>query len=130
MTPRTVRADATAKVGRMRVALQFYEAAEMVRELADNAEDVTNAYVTLCVHAGIAAADVRCAAALGEYARGESHIEAIGLLSAVDKAAAKHLDALLKLKTVAGYGTTTISADRVRRATRAMEFLVESARGV
>lgn len=130
MTPRTVRADATAKVGRMRVALQFYEAAEMVRELADNAEDVTNAYVTLCVHAGIAAADVRCAAALGEYARGESHIEAIGLLAAVDKAAAKHLDALLKLKTVAGYGTTTISADRVRRATRAMEFLVESARGV
>lgn len=48
----------------MAVALQFYEAAEMVRELADDAEDVTNAYVTLCVHAGIAAADVRCAAAL------------------------------------------------------------------
>jgi hypothetical protein len=130
MTPRTVRADAAARAGRMAVALQFYEAAEMVRELADDAEDVTNAYVTLCVHAGIAAADVRCAAALGEYARGESHVEAVALLARVDKAAAKQLDALLKLKTVAGYGTTTISTDRVRRATRAMEFLVESARAV
>ena len=66
MTPRTVRADAAAKAGRMAVALQFYEAAEVVRELADENEDVTNAYVPLCVHAGIAAADVRCAAALGE----------------------------------------------------------------
>ncbi len=130
MTRRTVRANAAAKAGRMAIALQFYEAAELVRELADDAEDVTNAYVTLCVHAGIAAADVRCAAALGEYARGENHVEAVGLLARVDKTAANHLDALLKLKTVAGYGTTTISAERVRRATRAMEFLVESARAV
>ncbi len=130
MTPRTVRADAAAKAGRMTVALQFYEAAEIVREVAYDAEDVTNAYVTLCVHAGIAAADVRCAAALGEYARGESHVDAVALLAKVDQAAAKHLDALLKLKTVAGYGTTSISADRVRRATRAMEALVESARAV
>lgn len=130
MSPRAVRADAAAKAGRMAIALQFYEAAELVRELADEAEDVTNAYVTLCVHAGIAAADVRCAAALGEYSRGESHVVAVGLLAKVDKTAAKHLDALLKLKTIAGYGTTTISADRVRRATRAMESLVESARAV
>lgn len=114
----------------MAVALQFYEAAELVRELADDAEDVTNAYVTLCVHAGIAAADVRCAAARGEYARGDNHVEAVDHRGKVDKVAARHLEALLKLKTVAGYGTTTISADRVRRATRAMEFLVESARGV
>jgi len=130
MTPRTVRANAAAKAGRMAVALQFYEAVEMVRELADAAENVTNAYVTLCVHAGIAAADVRCAAALGEYVRVENHAEAVGLLARVDKTAANHRDALLKVKTIAGYGTTTISADRVRRATRAMEFLVESARAV
>ena len=130
MTPRTVRANAAAKAGRMAVALQFYEAAEMVRELADAAAAVTNAHVTLCVHAGIAAADVRCAAALGEYVRGENHAEAVGLLARVDKTAANHLDALLKVTTIAGYGTTTISADRVRRATRAMEFLVESARAV
>ncbi len=130
MTTRTVRADAVARAGRMAIALQFYEAAAVLRELADEEEDVTNAYVTLCVHAGNAAGDVRCAAALGEYARGESHVEAVSLLAKVDRAAAKHLDALLKLKTVAGYGTTTIRADRVRRATRAMEYLVESARAV
>lgn len=130
MTPRTVSANAAAKAGRMAVALQFYQSAELVRELADEADDVANAYVTLCVHAGIAAADVRCAAALGEYAKGESHREAIDLLAKVDKVAARHLEALLNLKTIAGYGTTTISAERVRRATRAMEYLVESARGV
>lgn len=130
MTPRTVRADAAAKAGRMSVALQFASAAEMVRALADDHEDLTSAYVTLCVHAGIAASDVLCAARLGIYARGDNHVEAVALLAQVDKPSSRHLDALLALKTVAGYGTTTISADRVRRATRAMEALVEAARGV
>lgn len=81
MTNRTVRADAIARAGRMAVALQFYEAAAVVRELADEEEDVTNAYVTLCVHAGIAAGDVRCAAALGEYARDDSHFDAASILA-------------------------------------------------
>lgn len=38
----------------MHKASQFIEAAGMIRELADEHEDVADAYVTLCVHAGIA----------------------------------------------------------------------------
>ncbi|OLZ50496.1 hypothetical protein BS329_18870 [Amycolatopsis coloradensis] len=54
---------------------QFIEAADMVRELADEHEDVADADVTLCVHAGIAASDVICRARLGEHAQGENHDE-------------------------------------------------------
>ncbi len=114
----------------MQVAQQFFAAAEIVRELADDDEDLTNAYVTLCVHAGIAAADVLCAAGRGEYARGDSHHEAVALVRTVDPEAAKDLSALLSLKTMAGYGTTTIRSDRVRRATRAMDSLMDIARRV
>lgn len=47
-----------------------------VRALADEAADVSDAYVTLLVHAGIAAADVICCQRLGEHALGDSHAEA------------------------------------------------------
>jgi len=40
-----------------------------ISELADEHEDVADAYVTLCVHAGIAASDVICCATLVETAR-------------------------------------------------------------
>ena len=49
----------------MAKAKQFVEAAETVESLADDANDVADAYVTLCVHAGIAAADVICCKRLG-----------------------------------------------------------------
>lgn len=41
--------------GRLRKADQFMEAANLIRDIADEYEDVADAYVTLCVHAGIAA---------------------------------------------------------------------------
>lgn len=46
--------------------------------MADENNEVADAYVTLCVHAGIAAPDVICCASLGEHAQGENHSEAIG----------------------------------------------------
>lgn len=52
-------------------AMQFLDAAETVETLADDSNDVADAYVTLCVHAGIAAADVICCKRLGEHSRGE-----------------------------------------------------------
>jgi hypothetical protein len=96
--------------------------------MADEHEDVADAYVTLCVHAGIAASDVICCVALGVHAKGESHSEATGLLAKVDKDAAKHLSTLLNLKTKAGYSHTPATADEFKRAGRAAEALVESAR--
>lgn len=112
----------------MHKANQFIEAADIIRELADEHEDVTDAYVTLCVHAGIAAADVICCASLGEHAQGENHDEAIRLLANADKDGAKHLRTLLKLKTKAGYSHTSATADEFKRAGRAAEMLVETAR--
>lgn len=86
------------------------------------------AYVTLCVHAGIAASDVICCASLGEFAQGESHNEAIGLLNKADKEAAKHLNTLLKLKNKSGYSHTPATTDEVKKAGRASNALIEKAR--
>ena len=128
MSPRTVRADDAIRRGRLSKAEQFADAAIAVDLLADEAADVADAYVTLCVHAGIAAADAICAARLGEYSRGESHDEAVTLLATIDKALAAHLRALLTVKTLAGYSHTPVSGERARRAGRAMDALVEAAR--
>lgn len=69
--------------GRLKKAEPFYTAAATIRDLAAAEEDVGDAYVTLCVHAGIAASDAICCAALGEHAQGESHVEAVQLLRRV-----------------------------------------------
>lgn len=49
----------------MRKAEQFYAAAETIRDVADDEAETRDAFVTLCVHAGIAAADVLCCLSLG-----------------------------------------------------------------
>jgi hypothetical protein len=73
---RTQPCTAAIRRGRLRKAEQFIDAAGTVRDFADGHEDVADAYVTLCVHAGIAASDVICCASLGEHAQGEDHGEA------------------------------------------------------
>ncbi|MBV9822088.1 MAG: hypothetical protein JO144_07550, partial [Actinobacteria bacterium] len=85
-------------------------------------------FVTLCVHAGIAAADVVCCARLGVHARGENHDQAVELLGSVDRTLARALAALLRLKTQSGYShISTSGADQVR-AKRATETLLDAAR--
>lgn len=124
---RTRPCEGSVRRGRMNKARQFIEAADLVRELADEHRDVSDAYVTLCVHAGIAASDVICCARLGEHAQGESHDEAVGLLAKADKDAAKQLRTLLKLKTKAGYSHTPATPEEFRRAGRSAESLVAAA---
>jgi hypothetical protein len=65
MTSKLSKADTATIEGRLRKAEQFMEGAETIRDLADDERDVGDAYVTLCIHAGIAAADVICSIALG-----------------------------------------------------------------
>jgi hypothetical protein len=133
---RTTHNTPTAKIlpGRVRTAQVplLYPGRRQRREapLADEHEDVADAYVTLCVHAGIAASDVICCASLAEHALGESHDEAIGLLAKADKDVAKHLRTLLKLKTKAGYSHAPATTEDFKRAGRAAETLVEAARRV
>jgi len=47
------------------------------------------------------------------------------LLAKVDEDMAKHLRALLAMKTKAGYSEVRVGADQVTRAGRAMEALLE-----
>ncbi len=49
-------------------------------ENASGQDDLAEAYVTMCVHAGIAAADVICCWRLNVHHQGESHEEAVTLL--------------------------------------------------
>lgn len=130
MQGRSNECTSTVREGRLAKARQFEDAATTVLLLADEAADVADAYVTLCVHAGIAAADVICCARLGRLSRGESHHEATALLASADPAAARHLDALLRLKTLAGYSHTSVSRERTLRAGRSMDALVSTALAV
>lgn len=59
MSPRTHDCDEATVRGRLRKAEDFMTAASIVDDLADDASDMADAFVTLCVHAGIAAARER-----------------------------------------------------------------------
>jgi hypothetical protein len=115
--------------GRLRKANQFIDAASVIAEHTD-ADDIADAFVTMCVHAGIAAADVICCVRLGQHAQGEDHAEAVALLSKADSGSAKHLRVLLGMKTKAGYSHAGTTSANAKRAVRAAEALVEAARRV
>lgn len=112
----------------MRKAEQFADAAGLVLEFANEAGDMADAYVTLCVHAGIAAADTICCARLGLMHRGENHHEAAELLRSADPTAVPHLRTLLGMKTAAGYSHLPATGKDVKQAGRAMNSLLEKAR--
>ena len=125
---RTVPCGHAERVGRLRKADLFWEAAGMIDDLWDENQEIADVYVTLCVHAGIAAADVICCAALGKRSRGEGHAEAVSLLASVDVGASGHLSTLLAMKTRAGYSSVPSTAVQRRKAERAARSLLEAAR--
>jgi hypothetical protein len=125
---RTRPCDDRVIEGRRRKALQFLDAAETVREFADDEAGAGDVYVTLCVHAGVAAADVLCCRALGHHAQGENHSEAVAEVTKVGKQHGKDLRVLLAMKTKAGYSSSAINAEQRKRAGRAAERLVQAVR--
>ncbi len=125
---RVVDCDRAIRQGRMAKVKQFADAAMVVRELAEESGDVADAYVTMCVHAGIAASDVICCARLGRYAQGEGHHEAVDLLKTAAPGLERHLAALLGMKTKSGYSHLPATAGEVKRAGRAVEALLGDAR--
>jgi hypothetical protein len=127
---RTNPCTATERAGRLAKAEQFLRAAELVDVYADDGDDLADSYTTLCVHAGIAAADAICCARLGEMARGEDHRSAVELVGKVDKALANDLGALLGMKTRAGYDHTPIGATDRKRAGRLAGRLLAEARRI
>jgi hypothetical protein len=124
MTP---KASPGTRAGRLQKAIAFRDAAELIEQFMNDGTDLRDAYVTMCVHAGIAAADVICMDALGEYYSGQSHDQAARLLATVDAANSKQLTALLGMKTKAGYSDLPVSNDQLARAKRSMDGLVDRA---
>lgn len=122
----TKRCTAATRAGRLAKAGQFYLAAETIEMIIDD-QEVADAYVTLCVHAGIAAADAICCAKLGEHAHGDDHQAAVALLAKADRAAAKNLKALLDMKTRSGYSAIPTSKTDQKRAGRAAAALLSAA---
>ena len=123
--------DRVVAQGRLHKAVQFWEAAEIVRECADDQAEVGDAYVTLAVHAGIAASDAICCLALGRHAQGDDHQVAVKLLGTVrpdGTALGTSLSALLAIKTKAGYSHRPVNAGDRGRAQRQAEKLVMAAR--
>lgn len=128
--PRNKPCTPQVREGRLAKANQFAAVATDVADLAAEAREVADAYVTLLVHAGIAAADVICCARLGEYAQGSNHNEAIALLKTADPDSAQHLETLLKMKTRVGYGHMPASQDDLKKAQRAGDALLRTARAL
>lgn len=128
---RTRPCDRAVATGRVKKAAQLYDAAETIRELADDEGEIGDAFVTLCVHSGIAAADAICCAALGEHAQGESHSDAVQLLAQVNPGGGElglDLQTLLGLKTRAGYSYEPVNAEMRKRPRRAATRLLDAAR--
>lgn len=119
----TKRCTAPTRAGWLAKARQFLLSAETIATVGDD-QEIADAFVTLCVHAGIAAADVICCAKLGVYHVGDNHNEAVALLASVDKSASKHLNGLLDMKTRSGYSPVLTSAADQKRAGRAAAALV------
>lgn len=123
----TVEAPKSVWTGRLEKAKQFFAVAEDAELLAENGSEISDAAVTLYVHAGIAAADVICGKALGVHAKGQSHHEAVGLLATVDNKASLNLKKLLDMKTRAGYGYDPISEEKLKLAQRYAQQLIDRA---
>jgi hypothetical protein len=122
----TRRCTPATRAGRLAKAGQFFLAAETIETTIDD-RGVADAYATLCVHAGIAAADAICCARLGEHALGDDHQAAVALLAKADRPAAKHLKVLLDLKTRSGYSAIPTSKADQKRAGRAAAALLTAA---
>lgn len=114
------------RAGRLAKAQQFLLGAETIATIIDD-QAIADAYVTLCVHAGIAAADVICCAKLGVHSNSENHNAAVSLLAKVNDKLARNLETLLNMKTRSGYGSVLTAAADEKRAERAAKSLVGAA---
>lgn len=115
------------RAGRLGKANQFLTAAELIASSIEDS-DLADAFVTLCVHAGIAASDVICCAKLNEHSRGGNHTTAIALLAQVDRESSVHLKALLDMKGHAGYSDIPVTAEYQESARLAAQALVSAAK--
>jgi hypothetical protein len=129
-TSRTQGCDRGDALTRLAQAESFLLAAELIVD--DDSDDATpSVAASLAVLAGIAASDAACCARLGLRARGQSHAEAVELLSTVAPGGAdmaKDLQRLLNRKDDSQYGLTFVSAAEATRMVSWAKRLLERAR--
>ena len=123
----TKKCTPVMRAGRVGKANQFLTAAELIASSIEDS-DLADAFVTLCVHAGIAASDVICCAKLNEHPHGGNHNTAIAFLAQVDKDNSVHLKTLLDMKGHAGYSDISVTAEYRESARLAAQALVSAAK--
>ena len=129
-TSRTQGCDRGDALTRLAQAESFLLAAELIVD--DDSDDATpSVAASLAVLAGIAASDAACCARRGLRPRGQSHAEAVELLSTVAPGGAdmaKDLQRLLNRKDDSQYGLTFVSAAEATRMVSWAKRLLERAR--
>ncbi len=115
------------RAGRLSKAIQFLRAADLIAPILDD-EELADAYVTLCVHAGIAASDVICCAKLHEHSVSPNHKNAVVMMATFDQTNSVYLDTLLEMKTHSGYTETPSTPELCESAGIAAAALVQSAK--
>jgi hypothetical protein len=116
MVPRTQPCNRSDAIARIAQADSYLNVAELV--LSDESE-IANAGVaaSLAVLAAIAASDAACCAKLAKRPRGQSHSEAVAVLSSVKPGRpgmAKDLQRLVDRKGSSHYGMTSTLAQQPR----------------
>jgi hypothetical protein len=92
---RTSPCTRDVRSGRLRKAGRFLDAANLIADQGGKEAGNADAFITLCIHAGIAASDIICCCRLGQHAQGDSHNEALTMLGQADSGSVKHLRVLL-----------------------------------
>jgi len=101
---RTKACPPEVQAARLKKANDFLEAANIIEEhIDDESGALRESYVTLCVHAGMAAADVICCNKYQRHSVDGAHDSATDYLKQFDKTNAIHLETLLLIKTNSAY---------------------------
>lgn len=127
---RTRPCDPSVAQARLGEAEDLLDAAESIRTLASDEPDVGDAYVTLCVHAGIAAADAICCLRLGYHVASTDRPQAVTELSRVRPDGGQlggALRVLLGMQSRAGSAAEAANTGQRERARKRAEQLFTAA---
>jgi hypothetical protein len=108
----------------------FMTAAEIVNEFSEDVGDstISNVVTSLCVLAAIAASDAICGLSIGKRASGESHTDAVTVLSTATingKEYAKDLRRLLAVKSNAEYSAEMVSMETATNSVKWARRLID-----
>ena len=125
---RTIGCPLEVQAGSPLKANGFLRAADIVEPYIAEDVNLADAYVTLYVHAGIAASDVICCAKRQMHSNDPDHKSAVAFLAEVDQPNSIHLDTLVSAKTQSGYTHIHATPELCEDVKAAATALVTAAR--